>query len=97
MRTADGGVTWDPVGTPIVAADRPNFWDMSFVDEQTGWVVGEDVSVPGRRPFGGRCSVALRLTRASTLRGEEVGGRARVLLQLSEQLVGGHRRHDRAC
>ena len=63
MRTSDGGVTWDPafaeplrragpVGTPIVAAERPNFWDMFFVDEQTGWVVGEEGTILATRDAG---------------------------------------------
>jgi photosystem II stability/assembly factor-like uncharacterized protein len=52
MRTADGGVTWDPVGTPIVAAERPNFWDLFFVDDQTGWVVGEEGTILATRDGG---------------------------------------------
>lgn len=44
-RTADGGVTWEPVSTPIVGSERPNFWDVSFIDSQYGWVVGEEGSM----------------------------------------------------
>ena len=45
QRTADGGVTWESVGTPFFDKARPNFWDLSFVDSQFGWVVGEEGSM----------------------------------------------------
>jgi photosystem II stability/assembly factor-like uncharacterized protein len=45
IRTADGGVTWDPVATPLAASEHPNFWDLFFVDEFTAWVVGEEGTI----------------------------------------------------
>jgi photosystem II stability/assembly factor-like uncharacterized protein len=52
MRTADGGVTWEPVATPLVAGEHPNFWDMFFVDAQTAWVVGEEGTILATRDGG---------------------------------------------
>jgi photosystem II stability/assembly factor-like uncharacterized protein len=44
-RTGDGGVTWEKVATPLPAGEHPDFWDMFFIDEQTGWVVGEEGTI----------------------------------------------------
>jgi photosystem II stability/assembly factor-like uncharacterized protein len=58
MRTADGGVTWEAVATPLAAGEHPNFWDMFFVDGKTAWVVGEEgrFSRPGTAATRGRAS-----------------------------------------
>jgi photosystem II stability/assembly factor-like uncharacterized protein len=45
MRTADGGLTWEPAATPLAPAERPSFWDLTFVDAQYGWVVGEEGTI----------------------------------------------------
>lgn len=52
MRTADGGLTWEPVATPLATGEHPNFWDMVFVDSQTGWVVGEEGTILATRDGG---------------------------------------------
>ncbi len=52
MRTADGGVTWEPVVTPLAAGEHPNFWDMFFVDDSTAWVVGEEGTILATRDGG---------------------------------------------
>ena len=63
LRTADGGVTWEPafaeplrraspVATPLAAGARPHFWDIFFADDQTGWVVGEEGTILATRDGG---------------------------------------------
>jgi photosystem II stability/assembly factor-like uncharacterized protein len=52
-RTADFGSTWEPLVTPLAAGDRPNFWDMFFVDGRTAWVVGEEGTILTTRDAGG--------------------------------------------
>jgi len=52
MRTADGGVTWERVSTPLPDGAPPHFWDMFFVDDQAGWVVGEEGAILATRDGG---------------------------------------------
>ena len=62
MRTADGGVTWEPAfadglrrassATPLAAGEHPNFWDLFFADGQTAWLVGEEGTILATRDGG---------------------------------------------
>ena len=64
MRTSDGGVTWEPAfaeglrragsaAMPLAAGEHPNFWDVFFVDDQAGWVVGEEGTILATANGGG--------------------------------------------
>ena len=52
MYTVDGGITWESAATPLPAAERPTFRDVFFIDDQHGWVVGEEGTILATRDGG---------------------------------------------
>jgi photosystem II stability/assembly factor-like uncharacterized protein len=45
MKTNDGGATWSKLTLPLAAGENPHLWDVTFVDPQHGWVVGENATI----------------------------------------------------
>ena len=52
MYTVDGGITWESAAPPLPAADRPTLRDVFFIDDQHGWVVGEEGTILATRDGG---------------------------------------------
>jgi photosystem II stability/assembly factor-like uncharacterized protein len=45
MKTNDGGATWTKLTLPLAAGEHPRLFDVTFVDPQHGWVVGESATI----------------------------------------------------
>src|SRR5262245_7087270 len=45
MKTIDGGETWTKLTLPLGKDEHPHLWDITFVDPQHGWVVGESGTI----------------------------------------------------
>jgi photosystem II stability/assembly factor-like uncharacterized protein len=52
LHTADGGTTWDAPALPLPSGERPNLWDVCFVDREHGWVVGEGGTILATKDGG---------------------------------------------
>jgi photosystem II stability/assembly factor-like uncharacterized protein len=42
MSSNDGGRTWTQAALPLPKGERPDFWDLFFVDAREGWITGEE-------------------------------------------------------